>query len=145
MSLKNKFKTDSAAVAEGVWVEFEANEDGTIPGFKLGFASKQNKEYTKAMRKLSANYTDEMGVVSFDSLPEEQAEKLVLEVFADTILKDWRNIQPEDNGVELPFTRENAIALLGSPDWQALYDVLTAKSKKITNFQQRSLVAQAKN
>lgn len=145
MSLKDKYKTDADAVREGVWFDFEPNSDGTTPGFKLAYAGKQNKKYTAAMRKWTAKFEDENGVPDFSTLQEEEADRFVLEVFADTILLEWRNFQPEDDGNALVFTRENVMAIFGSEDWAAFYAVLNAKAKKVANFRQRSLEAQAKN
>lgn len=145
MSLKDKYKTDANAASEGVWVDFVANSDGTIPGFKLARMSKHNKKYTAAARKFTERYTGEDGLVDFDSLPEEVAEKALLEVFITTVLLDWRNIQPDDNGVSLPFSVDAARELLGSEDWRDLYDDLNAKARKASIFRQKSMDASAKN
>lgn len=145
MALKDKYKTDSEIVAEGQWFDFEENSDGSIPGFKLRIANRQNKAYAKALRVFAEKYGDESGTSTFDSLSEKDAEAYLLEVFVNTVLIEWRNFQPDDNGVETPYSKENAMKLFGSSDWGAFYDVLTAKAKKISNYQQRSLAAQAKN
>lgn len=145
MSLKDKYKTDGDAVREGVWFDFDTNSDGTVPGFKLAFAGKQNKKYTAAMRKWTAKYEDDNGIPDFSTLQEADADKFILEVFADTVLIDWRNFQPEDDGVNVPYSRDAVVKIFGSDDWAAFYAILNAKAKKVANFRQKALVAQAKN
>ncbi len=145
MSLKDKYKTDGAFVRDGVWFDLDVNTDGTVPGFKLAFAGKQNNKYMLAMRKWSAKFEDDAGVPDFSSLGEKEADELLLNVFADTILLDWRNFQPEDDGVLADFTRENVISIFGNEDWTALYNLLNTKAKRVANFRQKSLEAQAKN
>lgn len=145
MALKDQFKTDANAARDGVWFEYTANSDGTIPAFKLARASKHNKKYITAMRKFSDKYQTDEGLPDFSSLDENEADKMLLDVFADTIILDWRNIQPNDDGVVLEFNRANVVALLGDEDWLDLYKDLEAKAKRAGNFRQKSLEAQAKN
>lgn len=147
MSLKTKFKTDSNAARDGVWFDFSAhpNADGTIPGFRLARSSKHNKKYIAAVRKHTEKYQTEEGVVSLEDITEEQSDRMLLEVFIDTILLEWRNFQPDDDGKDLPFSRDNAMFIFASDDWADLYADLTDKAKKAANFRQKSLEAQAKN
>ena len=98
-----------------------------------------------AMRKWTAKFEDETGIPDFSSLQEAEADLFLLEVFAETVLLEWRNFQPEDDGVNMESTRENIMAIFGSEDWSALYTLLNQKAKKVANFRQRSLQAQAKN
>lgn len=145
MSLKNKFKTDAAAAVEGVWFEYSPNADGTIPAFKLARVGKQNKKYVLLMRAIGEKYAGANGLADFSSLSYEASEQVALELFIDSILVDWRNIQPEDDGKALAFTRENAMALLGSPDWADLYADLEEKAGRAASFREKVLQAQAKN
>lgn len=145
MALKDRYKTESDCVRDGVWFDFEQNTDGTTPRFKLAFAGKQNKKYAAAMRKWTSKFEDENGVPDFRALQEDQADKFILDVFADTILIDWENFQPEDDGDNIEFSRDNIIEIFGSDDWAAFYAVLNNKAKAVSNFGQRSLEAQAKN
>lgn len=105
MSLRDKYKTDSDAVRAGVWFEFDANPDGTVPAFKLAFIGKSNKRYTAAVRKWTSRFEDENGVPDFANLAEEEADQALLAIFADTVLLDWRNFQPEEDGINLEYSR----------------------------------------
>jgi hypothetical protein len=145
MSLRDKFKTDNDAAREGVWFEFPANSDGTVPAIKLARMSRHNKRYTLAMRRMSSKYETESGVADFSSLSEDQAEALLLDVFIDTVLIDWRNIQPEDDGEVLAYSKEAAKQLLGDPSWLDLYTDLNEKARRAASFRGKQLEAQAKN
>lgn len=145
MSLKSQFKTDTTAARDGVWINYSPNSDGTVPGFRLARMSKQNKRYTAKMRDATKAHEGDDGLVNFDNIPEAEAEALLLDVFVDTVLLEWRNVQPEDDGVVLEYSKENATKLLGSDDWADLYGDLSTKARKAATFRQKALEAQAKN
>ena len=146
MSLKNQFKTDTALVTEGVWFDYKnsPNKDKTVPGFRL---SRMNgKRYNAVMRKHTEPYTNKAtGEQDFSGLSDAEAESMTLDVFLDAVLVDWRNFQPEDDGVVLEFSKENAKLILGSEDWFDLYLDLQTKARDVANFRQRAIEADAKN
>jgi hypothetical protein len=145
MALKDQFKVDIAAAEGGVWFEYVANSDGTVPAFKLARTSKQNKKYIAAMRKFSENFADDSGVADFTRASEAELDKWMLDIFADTVILDWRNFQPEDDGVAVPFSKDAVRQILGSAEWVDLYNDLTGKAKRVASFNQKKLEAQAKN
>lgn len=148
MSLANKFKTDTAAASGGVWFDYSSlpNADGTIPGFKLARMSKHNKPYLAAMRKLTDIFdTAEDGSITVPPAEEEKAEDAMREAFVSTVLVDWRNFQPNDDGVALPFSLDAARQLFADPAWIDLYGDLTEKARKNANFREKAQQAQAKN
>lgn len=147
MSLKNKFKTNSAAAGSGVWVIFEnaKNADGTVPAFKLARMSKQNKGYMTAMRRITEKYKTASGEFDASRISDEEGEKILLEVFVDNVLLSWRHVQPEDDGKSLEFTKENALKLLADPDWLDLVTELRAIAENAHNFKQAAIEADVKN
>lgn len=145
MTLKSKFKTDVVAARDGVWFDYPMNSDGTTPRFKLARASKHNKKYVTAIRKVANALNMADGTVDLHSVDDTAAEKLLLDVFVDTVLLGWENFQPEDDGVVLPYSRDNALSVFGSDEWIDLFDDLDAKSKKATGYQTKVLEAAAKN
>lgn len=149
MSLKDKYKTDATAARDGVWFDFTAlpNNDGSVPGFKLARMTKQNKKYSAALRKVTngVDIDPDTGLPDMSTMDSDKSDKLVLDVFLDTVLLDWRNFQPEDNGAVLAYSREAALALFSSEDWADLYNDLAGKAQKASGFRERSLEAQAKN
>lgn len=130
MSLKDKFKADSSLVRDGVWFDLEKNADGTRARVKLRRNGRGNPKWSTAFRAHTADR--DMEAVS----PEED-ELITAEVFAEANVVDWEHIQPEDDGVELPFSIENAKKLLSDPDWVSLLSDWQIKSNTIANFQAR--------
>lgn len=148
MSLKSKFKTDAQAANEGVWVDYadSPNKDGSIPGFRIARLSQQNTKYTAAMRKTTKGMQITAdGTVILEETDDNEADKVMLEAFVDTLLTDWRNFQPEDDGNNIPYSRDMAKLIFGNPDWLDLYVDLMAKTKKMAIFQTKAQVAEAKN
>lgn len=139
--LTKQFKTNSAKESAGVEIEFaEAqNDDGTIPTFTISRMGKSNKAYAKALEAATRPFRRQ---VELGTLKNEVAEPLFLGVFVDTILKGWKNVQDE-KGVEIPFTKENAIRLMNElPD---VYERLQEESKIASNFRDNNLQEEAKN
>lgn len=132
MSMKDKFKTDAQLANDGVWVTYEKNSDGTIPAIKLARASKQNKKFQQAARKLQ-------------EATGEAADEEYITLFADCVVLDWRNMQPEDDGVVLPYSKEAAAKLLCDPNWSDLFDDIVDKSHSTAAFREATLAGQAKN
>lgn len=133
MSLKSRFKSDSKSANDGVWFEFEANADGTLPAFKLARQSIQNKKYRKALRdSQNKGRSPEMDV-------------LLMDLFLNTVLVDWRNLQPEDDGVVLEYSEENAKEFFKNEDWTDLYTELSGLSVDKDRFTGEALSEAIKN
>jgi len=140
MSLASRFKTDSKAANEGIWVEFEANDDGSIPKFKISRMSSQNKVYQKSARKHSKGLNSNGAV---RNISDEQFDEMTLDIFVDSILLGWENVQPKDDGKEYLYTKENAKALLSDPNWVDLYDELANIANSKESFKKKE--EEAKN
>ena len=128
MSLYKTFGTDTDLETKGVWCEFPTNEDGTVPGFLLARMSSTNPKYQKAIEQIAKKHKQE---IELDILSEATAKPVMLAVFLDHILLDWRNVQTEA-GKNLPFNRANAEKLMKElPD---LYTVLQDFAKRLSNY-----------
>lgn len=145
MALRDKFRTDPSAVRDGVWFSYEKNSDGTVPRFKLARMSKHNVGYAKALRKFTQQHTDANGTFDLDTLDEAVAEKAMLDVFCETVLLDFENVQPDDDGKSLQYSALAARALLGNPEWTDLYEDLTKKAQSAASFRQKRQEAELKN
>lgn len=142
MSLKTLFKTDPKIANEGVWVEYPANSDGSIPAFLLSRMSKVNKRYTKELRKATTPVQRE---IELGTLDEDRSERIMLDVFCRTIILDCRNLQPEDDGKVLAYTADAISKLLSDPEWSDLYADLQDKANKAALFRISSREGQLKN
>lgn len=139
MSLYSQFATDKSAEVEGVWVEYGANEDGSIPAFKISRMSKANKKYTKALERATRPHRR---AIELETMNNDLAERLFMEVFVDTVLLDWKGIKQRD-GEELEFCKKNALKLF--EDLPELYDDLQEKAKKASLFREETLEEEAGN
>lgn len=139
MSLYKSYSTDSAKEQNGVPIEFEANDDGTIPTFIVSRMGETNKEWSKALRIATKPYQRQM---QLGVLPAEKDASIFLEVFAGTIVKDWSNVQDE-NGNVIPFSKANAIKVF--TDLPDLYSILQKQAADAALFRKDVLEAEAKN
>lgn len=98
MDLKT-FKTDPA-LDEGAWIKLG---DAEIKIARIG-----SPKYQSAMMARLKPHREsiELGI-----LKEDDAKKIEVEMLADFIVIDWKNM--ELDGAPLPFSRDNAIKALG--------------------------------
>jgi len=139
MSIFNQFKTSKTAEEEGILIKFAANEDGSIPTFKIGRQCRSNTKWAKTFEAKTRPYKDE---ISDKTIETDVAEKLNIEVFCSAILLDWQNVRDEDD-VEIAFTFDNAVKLM--TDLPDLYETLNAKSMVMENFLSIKMKTDSKN
>lgn len=147
MGLRNTFKTDKTAEVEGVEIEVDINEHNNKPiTIRLSRMSRSNKRYTKRLDTVTRPH---MAAIQNETLNEAVASKMMREVFVDTVLLGWDNLPKSelsgnpDDKEELPFTRENALALFEElPD---LYEDWEGRAKKAATFRETELEEAAKN
>lgn len=147
MSLKSAYKTDLSLINEGIEVKMnsEKNKDGSVPIFILARKSGQNKNYIKAMNKSTDNLLSKYGVAEISKLSPEQDRDMTLSWFLDTILLGWENFEPNDDGVKLPYSKENAKNIFSDETWHDLYIFLSSESSKQANFSAELMESIAKN
>jgi hypothetical protein len=139
MSIFNQFETNQDAEKEGVWVEYGENDDGSVPAFKISRMSKSNKKYSKALERATRPHRR---AIELETMKDDTAERVFLEVFVDTVLLDWKNIKTR-KGEEMVFSKKSALDLMKSlPE---LYDDLQDKAKKASLFRQDVLEEEAGN
>lgn len=144
MAISNSLRVNTQVAEQGEWFKLEANSDGTVPAFLLARSGKLNKRYAKRMRDLVRDFGNAEGVID-DTVDEDAFEKAHAEAFADTILLNWENFQPEDDGVVTPYSRSNAVDLLQNPEWEPLFAQLREKAAKAGTSRRKRMVADAKN
>lgn len=162
-SLRKGFKTDLEAANNGIIVELAGNpnEDAvvetgdfgeetvkvpaTIPRFRLAKYSVQNKEFTKVVRKIHDNALKKFGVISIDKLSPEQSREMNIDIFIESVLKGWENFQPDSDGVNLEFSKDNARKIFYDEQWLELFNYLEKESVSKKNFSKELAEAAAKN
>jgi len=146
VSLSSQFATDKQAEVDGVWVEYGANKDGSVPGFKISRMSKANKKYTKALERATRPHRR---AIELETMNNDLAERLFMEVFVDTVLLDWRNVSLSDVSGEkkaegyADYSKANALSLFERLN--ELYDDLQEKAKKASLFRDETLEGEAGN
>lgn len=133
MSIK-KFKQDGSKANEGVWFDYPANADGSIPRVKLAREGRSNKKWLAVFRDVTKD-------LDTDNLSPEEDFAVGVEVFCKAVVLAWENIQPEDDGVILEDAVEARIQLLSNPDWADFYSDLKDKSNSRDNFKAKEKAA----
>ncbi len=143
--LKGQFKTNAKLAADGKWFEYPAaaNSDKTIPAFKLASArSRVNKAFALASKEVAVPYVKDGKIIEGAI---EELNAAVAEAFARHVIRDWRNFQPNDDGVNEPFSVEKAVEILTDPEWTELYDDLYARAENADNFRDEQVAKTVKN
>lgn len=147
MGLRKNFKTDVTLENEGVEIQVDMNEHNNQPILiVVSRMGKTNKRYAKQLEEVTRPHQT---AIANETLDNDLGAQLLREVFVDTVLLGWSNLpkseltgDPKDTA-DLPYTRENALALFAEmPD---LYDDWEARAKKASNFREAARKANAKN
>lgn len=133
ISAYDQFESDRDLEAEGVWVDV-----GTM-GFKIARAGGDNDQFVKVAGK---RFKPFQAAIASDAMPKELATELVVDVFVETVLKDWKEVYDRD-GSALAYSKDNAKRLL--TDLPNLFMALQAEAQKVSNFRRANNEAAAKN
>lgn len=133
MSIK-KFKQDGSKANDGVWFDYPANADKTIPRVKLAREGRSNKKWLAVFRDVTKD-------LDTDNLSPEEDFGIGVEVFCKAVVLSWENIQPNDDGVTLPDEVGARITLLSDPDWTDFYTDLKDKANARANFSNKEKAA----
>lgn len=128
------FKADESLEQQGIELDY-----GDAGLFKIARAGGSNKEFARLMEKVFRPYRRQMDAGTMD---EKVADKLLAEVFAKTVILDWKGVT-DKNGKNLPFNTENAVKLL--TDLPDLFADLREQAMKIANFRAVEIEADLKN
>lgn len=138
-NLFKQFKTDTKKEQEGVEIQYGANEDGTIPTFRVRRRGASNQQYAKVLTRESMPYRRQ---IELNVLDEMISRSILMKVFCTAVLVGWSNVYDENN-TPIPFNTQNAVVLFNAlPD---LYDDLVVQSGKLELFRADELELAAKN
>lgn len=92
---------DETLESEGVWFPFPG-------GARVKIARINNKQYKQVVRR---KFKASKAVLeNEDDVAAELSEELMIEVYAETIVKDWEGLRLK--GKEVPFSKANALHIL---------------------------------
>lgn len=126
MGVFDAFETDKKAEKDGVWFDYPANKDGTIPRVRLARMARSNPRYVSKLEELQRKYKVEL---NHDMLNNEKAEKPLLEAFCETIMLEWEHVQNRE-GVEIPF-EDRMRTLEALPAW---YDMMREQAQGLEAY-----------
>jgi hypothetical protein len=106
MDIFKTFATDTTKETDGIWVD--------IGDAQFLVARAGNQKYAKKLSKLFER--NQKLLERKDAAADKLSEKLMVEVLAETILLDWKNVQYEDK--DLAYSRESAEMLLNIKDFR---------------------------
>lgn len=138
-SLYKTFKTDKNLETAGVDLSYGENSKGEEMLITIARAGGGNKAFQKAM---AAKTRPLRRQIETDTASDQVLTKIVIEVYAETVVLDWKGIEDE-HGNDLPFSKENVIKLFTDlPDFFA--DV-RSQAQEISIFRADIMEAVAKN
>lgn len=138
MSLKNKFKTNPSLVSEGVWFDLATNSDKTKARIRLRRHGRSNRDWVLAFRKHTADK-------DMDAVTPEEDEQITAAVFVEACVVDWEHMQPEDDGHDIPFSKEAALELFSNPEWNDLLKECQTLASGREAYQTKKAEAEAGN
>lgn len=103
MSTYKIFKTDETCEKDGVWFEL-----GDAGRFKLARAGGQNKKFKQLLSKLMRPHRRK---IQTDTMPEGEAQKLMVKAFSRAVIMDWEGVTDPD-GEELAFNYDNCFKVM---------------------------------
>lgn len=106
-SLYAQFTTDAKIEKEGVILQYGTNSKNLPIGIRVARAGGANQAFNKRMEIKSKPYRRQ---IQTETIERKTLEKLVLEVFCETVVLDWENVEDAD-GNEMPFNYDNAVKL----------------------------------
>lgn len=132
-NLYKKFKTNSKLEIEGIIAEYADGTDAPA-SFKLARAGGGNVNFAKAMERAGRPYRR---AILSGNLDAKVAEKMYREVFAETVILGWSNVEGADGPIA--FSKDNAVKLL--EDLPDLYADLREQANDASLFREEVLEA----
>jgi len=139
MSLYKQFSTDKNLEKVGIVLEYGPNSKGEEIEIRIARAGGANKRYDTL---LEVRLKPHRRQIQAETFSREQQEKIFLDVFAETVVLGWNNVEDADGNV-MDFNKENVIKLF--TDLPDLYEDVKAQSGKAALFRQQVLEEDAKN
>ena len=133
-SIYDLYGTDKELEKNGVWIEYPGGEM-----FKVARIGTNESAYGKLLRQKTKHLRRK---IEADTLDVDVLSKIMMDVFVQTSLLDWKNVNGSD-GKAIDFNRENALELMRRlPD---LFDDLHTQAQALSTFQKEAVEKDSKN
>jgi hypothetical protein len=138
-SIYKLFRTDANLEKAGITLSYGQNSKGEPLEFIIARAGGANKRYQE---RLEAKTKHLRRQIQTDTVDRGQLEEIIREVFAETVVLDWKGVETED-GKPLSFSREACIKLFN--DLPDLFTDIQEQAQKSSLFRAEIAEADAKN
>lgn len=135
MGLYSTFKTDTNLEVQGIWLEYGLVDGDMNRPIRIK-VSRAGGSNTRFARLLEAKTKPHRRSIQTETLDPKLAEQMFKEVYAESIILDWVNVQDEE-GNDLPFSRDNVIKVLS--DLPDLWADVREQCNKVALFRQTIL------
>lgn len=133
-SIYDTFKTDDNMETRGILLDY-----GDAGKIKIARAGGSNVRFQKA---LEAKTRPLRRQIDTETLSPEAGERVLVEVFASTVVIGWEDIKDSD-GKDIPFSYENCVKLF--TDLPDLFIDVREQAMKAANFRTAEIEEDAKN
>lgn len=139
MGLYSSYKTDESLETSGIVLIVGESDAGKKIGIKIARAGGANKAFQRVLAAKTRPYRRQ---IEQNTMSNSVMEALICEVYADTVVLDWENVEDEqDNPMDC--TRENIIKLF--TDLPDLFADVRAGAADSSAFRAEILEAVVKN
>lgn len=139
MSLFKQFKTDASLETKGVIIQYGYTDQGKPIQIKICRAGGANTAYSRVLEAKVKPYRRQ---IQNDTMDRDTMIAIMREVFADTVVIGWENVQDAE-GNEMLFSRDNVIKLF--EELPELFEDIQAQASNVAIFREEILAAEAKN
>lgn len=116
------FETDTDLERNGVWMDFGAYR------IKIAASGSENPEF---MTCYAEKLKPIRHALATKKLDEEVERKMLIEAYAETVVKDWENVT-DRSGAAMEFSVENVIKLF--TDLPRLFALVRNHAQNLVNF-----------
>lgn len=128
----NTFKTDADLEAEGAWIDIGE-------GASVKIARYQNPKHKRVLDRLNRPHRATLNAGR--RLPDDVAEKILIDSFVEAVLLDWRGLTID--GQPFHYSKENALKVL--TDMRDFRDLVANHALQAENFRRESTETAAGN
>lgn len=117
---------------------------------KISRAGGSNENFGKEAAKRLAPYQK---VIATNAMPVAKLKALMIELYADTIIKDWQTLKDGEwvseivfpDGTRTGYNRGDLVTLLSDPGMHVVWDRIVNAAGENATFRRENLEAAAKN
>jgi len=120
-TLYKKFGTNQKTEQEGAWIYYDDEL-----AFKVKRISGRNKKFMLATERIEK-------LKRRGELTKAEEDKKYAELFVDCSLVDWKGVT-DDDGNDIPFNKENAVAVLTDDKWPDFFQDIFLKAHDNEHF-----------